>query len=90
MTSKKSSVKRNFKKISALGGLILSIAIGAVVLPQYAKTSDHDDGEVDTKGRNLNLTDLFVFREIDQNSQASSGDLVLIMNTNPRSLARQQ
>ena len=90
MTSKKSTVQKNFKKISALGGLILAIALGAVVLPQYAKTSDHDDGEVDTKGRNLNLTDLFVFREIDQNPQASSGDLVFIMNTNPRSLARQQ
>lgn len=90
MTSKKSAVKRNFKKISALGGLILSIAIGAVVLPQYAKTSDHDDGEIDTKGRNLNLTDLFVFREQDQNAQATAGDLVFIMNTNPRSVARQQ
>ena len=83
-------MKKNFKKISALGGLILAIGIGAVVLPQYAKTSDHDDGEVDTKGRNLNLTDLYVFREIDQNPQASSGDLVFIMNTNPRSVARQQ
>lgn len=90
MKTKKSAVQMNFKKILALGGLALGIAISAVILPQYAKTSDHDDGEVDTKGRNLNLTDLYVFRENDQNSQASSGDLVFIMNTNPRSVARQQ
>ena len=90
MKTKKSAVKMNLKKILALGGLALGIAISAVILPQYAKTSDHDDGEVDTKGRNLNLTDLYVFRENDQNSQASSGDLVFIMNTNPRSVARQQ
>ncbi len=90
MKTKKSAVQMNFKKILALGGLVLGIAISAVILPQYAKTSDHDDGEVDTKGRNLNLTDLYVFRENDQNSQASSGDLVFIMNTNPRSVARQQ
>ncbi|MBA2749214.1 MAG: DUF4331 domain-containing protein [Tatlockia sp.] len=90
MASQESIVQMNFKKIIALGGAVLTIAIGTVILPQYAKTSDHDDGEVDTKGRNLNLTDLYVFREKDQNSQANSGDLVLIMNTNPRSLARQQ
>lgn len=90
MKTKKSAVQMNFKKILALGGLTLGIAISAIVLPQYAKTSDHDDGEVDTKGRNLNLTDLYVFREKDQNSQASAGDLVFIMNTNPRSVARQQ
>ena len=90
MASQKDTVRRNLSKILALGGLALGIAISAVILPQYAKTSDHDDGEVDTKGRNLNLTDLYVFREKDQNPQASSGDLVFIMNTNPRSLARQQ
>jgi len=90
MKNKKNAAQMSFKKILALGGLALGIGIGAVILPQYAKTSDHDDGEVETKGRNLNLTDLYVFREKDQNSQASSGDLVFIMNTNPRSLARQQ
>lgn len=54
------------------------------------RASDHDDGEVDTKGRNVSLTDLYVFRDSDQNPSASSEDLVLIMNTNPRSLPRQQ
>jgi hypothetical protein len=52
--------------------------------------SDHDDGEVDTKGRNLNLTDLYAYREQDQNSGVKSDDLVLTMNSNPRSIARQQ
>jgi hypothetical protein len=56
----------------------------------YVNASDHDDGETEIKGRNLNLTDLFVFREQDQNPNAGEGDLVLIMNTNPRSLANQQ
>lgn len=60
------------------------------MVSSYVRSSDHDDGEVDTKGRNLNLTDLFVFREQDQNPGESPGNLVLIMNTNPRSLARQQ
>jgi hypothetical protein len=52
--------------------------------------SDHDDGEVSTKGRNRCLTDLFVFREGDQTgSAADNSNLILIMNTNPRSVARQ-
>ena len=57
---------------------------------QFSYASDHDDGVVDTKGQNLNLTDLYVFRDGDQNPRASKDDLVLIMNTNPRSVARQQ
>lgn len=67
-------------------GLLLIAGFGALSL----KASDHDDGEVDTKGRNLNLTDLYVFREKDQNPSVADGNLVFIMNTNPRSLARQQ
>ena len=63
---------------------------GILTATNFVNASDHDDGEVDTKGRNLNLTDLYVFREKDQNPQASANDLVLVMNTNPRSLARQQ
>jgi hypothetical protein len=80
--------------------IISGILTGAVALSalgiylgtggQFLHASDHDDGAVDTKGQNLNLTDLYVFREGDQNPNASSQDLVLIMNTNPRSLARQQ
>ncbi len=71
---------------------LIALAVFASVgmVSSYVRSSDHDDGEVDTKGRNLNLTDLFVFREQDQNPGESPGNLVLIMNTNPRSLARQQ
>jgi Domain of unknown function (DUF4331) len=73
-----------------LGVMALAIATFASAVPKFVQSSDHDDGEVDTKGRNLNLTDLYVFREQDQNPGASANDLVLIMNTNPRSVARQQ
>ncbi|MBI4280039.1 MAG: DUF4331 domain-containing protein [Armatimonadetes bacterium] len=68
----------------------LGLALVTVVSPGLLVASDHDDGEVDTKGRNLNLTDLYAFREVDQNSAAADGDLIFIMNLNPRSLARQQ
>jgi hypothetical protein len=71
-------------------GIALSLGLMAVFGTMTLKASDHDDGEVDTKGRNLNLTDLYVFREKDQNQSAADGNLVFIMNTNPRSLARQQ
>jgi hypothetical protein len=56
------------------------------------RASDHDDGEMDQKGRSLNLTDLFVFRE-DEESMSPAGsasDIVYIMNTHPRSLPNQQ
>ncbi len=80
----------DWKKSLILGGISIGILLGATSLPRYLMASDHDDGEVDTKGRNLNLTDLYAFREKDQNSGAADGDLVLVMNTNPRSVARQQ
>jgi Domain of unknown function (DUF4331) len=82
--------KINWKKSLILGGISIGIILGATSLPRYLMASDHDDGEVDTKGRNLNLTDLYAFREKDQNPNAADGDLVLVMNTNPRSVARQQ
>jgi hypothetical protein len=72
------------------GSALLSAALLVGGMAPYAMASDHDDGEIDLKGRSLNLTDLYVFREGDQNPNASQQDLVLIMNTNPRSLARQQ
>jgi len=70
--------------------IALAVFTTVGVASSYVRSSDHDDGEVDTKGRNLNLTDLHVFREEDQNSSATPGYLVLSMSTNPRSLARQQ
>jgi hypothetical protein len=80
----------NWKKYLTLGGISLGIILGATSLPRYLMASDHDDGEADTKARSLNLTDLYAFREQDQNPNAAPGDLVLVMNTNPRSVARQQ
>ena len=77
----------NFRKaLAALAVALLAGAIGWVAV----RASDHDDGETDRKARSLNLTDLYVFREHDQDSGAAAGNLVLIMNTNPRSVARQQ
>jgi hypothetical protein len=76
------------KSMLRLGSVAAAIAL--LLGAQLTRASDHDDGETDIKGRNLNLTDLYVFRDGDQNPQALKEDLVLIMNTNPRSLARQQ
>jgi hypothetical protein len=80
----------NWQKSLVLGGVTIAALLVATSLPKSLMASDHDDGEVDTKGRNLNLTDLYAFREKDQNPNASEEDLVLVMNTNPRSVARQQ
>ncbi len=68
------------------------VAIAAIlVVPRLLVASDHDDGETDTKGRNVNLTDLYAFREGDQTGNAAqNSNLILVMNTNPRSVARQQ
>jgi hypothetical protein len=68
-------------------GLVAVFAIG----PVFLNASDHDDGETELKGRHLNLTDLYVFREGDQTGNPSQNSrLIFIMNTNPRSVARQQ
>jgi Domain of unknown function (DUF4331) len=80
----------NWQKSLILGGISIAALLVATSLPQSLMASDHDDGETDTKGRNLNLTDLYAFRDKDQNPSATSDDLVLVMNTNPRSVARQQ
>lgn len=73
-----------------IGGSLLIMAAAIFAGGQALYASDHDDGETDTKSRNTSLTDLYVFRDGDQNPQGSKEDLVLIMNTNPRSIARQQ
>lgn len=93
-TTQKLWQRFGFTKIKLLAGVSLlafSLTVGwATLTPKHVTASDHDDGEVDTKGRNLNLTDLYVFREQDQNPAANKDDLILVMNTNPRSVARQQ
>lgn len=70
--------------------IAVALALGLLVSPGFLVASDHDDGETDTKGRNVNITDVYAFREGDQNPGASSDNLILIMNVNPRSVARQQ
>ena len=71
--------------------LSLSVVGALHSLPYPAAiASDHDDGEISLKGRSLNLTDLYVFREDWQDPTADQENLILIMNTNPRSVARQQ
>ena len=73
-----------------LSGVILATTLTLGGAATFISASDHDDGEVDVKGRNLNITDVYAFREKDQNPNASEDDLILVMNTNPRSVARQQ
>lgn len=80
----------NVKNIARLGLLALGLTLTAGISAWSLRASDHDDGELGTKGRNRNLTDMHVFREKDQNPQAAASDLVFVMSTNPRSLARQQ
>ncbi len=79
----------NWRKTLAVGSLLLGLTAIATTAT-FVQASDHDDGESDVKARSLNLTDLYVFREADQNPRASADNLVFIMNTNPRSVARQQ
>jgi hypothetical protein len=76
--------------IAAVGTATMFVAAIATIVPRFVVASDHDDGETSTKGRNVSLTDLYVFREKDQNANAKDTDLVFVMNTNPRSIARQQ
>src|SRR4051812_27559947 len=65
--------------------------LGTLLMPPgAARASDHDDGEHALKSRELNLTDLYVFREDSQDIAGSPGNLILVMNSNPRSVARQQ
>jgi len=74
--------------ISAAAGLVTAYALPPTAV---VRASDHDDGENDVKARALNITDLYVFNEEWQTGVASAtSELILVMNSNPRSLARQQ
>jgi len=82
----KIQLHKNLKHFLKVGLIVAGQISSASVL-----ASDHDDGETATKGRNVNLTDFFVFRRDWQTG--NSGDthlLELIMNFNPRSLPGQQ
>lgn len=80
------------RRILLLGALGIGLTTGAgYYASNVANASDHDDGESDLKGRAVNLTDLYVFREDNQNGVGADNDqLILIMNSNPRSVAGQQ
>ena len=73
-----------------LSALALVALAALVITPRLLVASNHDDGEIDLKGKALHTTDLFAFREQDQNPSAAADDLVFIVNVNPRSLARQE
>jgi Domain of unknown function (DUF4331) len=72
-----------------LSALALVVLAAMLITPKFLVASNHDDGEMDLKGRALHTTDFFVFREQDQNASAAADDLVFVMNVNPRSLPRQ-
>ncbi|MBW4516756.1 MAG: DUF4331 domain-containing protein [Timaviella obliquedivisa GSE-PSE-MK23-08B] len=78
------------KTAFACGVAFMALGLTTAVSPNKIQASDHDDGDIDVRSRALSLTDLYVFREKDQNPAAAEDDLILVMNTNPRSLARQQ
>jgi Domain of unknown function (DUF4331) len=78
------------KTAFACGIAFMALGFTSTIHPAKIQASDHDDGDIDVRSRALSLTDLYVFREQDQNSSAAADDLILVMNTNPRSLARQQ
>ncbi len=78
-----SRVSTRFRKL--LFVLLLGVSSSGVW------ASDHDDGETENKGRNLNITDVYAFREDNQSGNPSDAkNLVVILNTNPRSLPSQQ
>lgn len=75
----------------ALGALTVVSSLFLGTQFSAVQASDHDDGETQIKSRNLNLTDLYVFREDWQTGvTADSSNLIFVMNSNPRSLPRQQ
>jgi Domain of unknown function (DUF4331) len=78
------------KTAFACGIAFMALGLTTAVNPPKLQASDHDDGDIDVRSRALSLTDLYVFREKDQNPTAGDDDLIFVMNTNPRSLARQQ
>lgn len=73
------------------GFLALAVGLAVTAAGPMVKASDHDDGETNIKARNRNITDVYAFREDWQSGNAGdNGNVVIVMNTNPRSLARQQ
>ncbi len=68
--------------------LLTSAFIATLALPLSISASDHDDGISPLKPLSRNLTDLYVFREDNQTGMsADKKNLILIMDSNPRSPA---
>ncbi len=73
-------MKRNFLT-NAICALALAGSFSAVA-------SDHDDGVTSLKPKSRNLTDVYAFREDNQTGmQYDQKNLILVMNSNPRSPA---
>jgi len=74
-------------KQRVLGALVLAgCALAGTGISAYVvQASDHDDGPQGTQQKNLGLTDLYVFREQDQNANVKDDNVIFIMNSNPRS-----
>lgn len=75
-----------FALVSCSALVLFMISAGPTGL---VHASDHDDGETELKGRSLNITDIYFFKEIDQDPTAPDTSMIVIMNVNPRSVARQ-
>ncbi len=74
-----------------IGLVVMSLSLVGLLFSARVNASDHDDGENDMKARALNITDVYLFREDWQTGDAGDADnLIVVMNTNPRSLPRQQ
>ncbi len=76
------------KKIlqNAAMAFAISSTVGAA-----AFASDHDDGITNIKTRNRNITDIYAFREDNQTGRSTDGgNLVVIMNSNPRAIGGRQ
>ena len=69
-------------KTLLVAGSVLALAAMTGTAYHLVEASDHDDGDIDLKGRALNLTDHYAFK--------TGTDLSLIMYVNPRSLPGRQ
>ena len=74
--------------------LMLSFVLGlglSLGLAWKVRAGGHDDGVEDGKGPAIQLTDQYLFREDwHTNAAGDVGNLILVMNSNPRSLPQQQ
>lgn len=80
ITPKGGTMRMRTKLVATCSGLALVAALG--ITQHRVEASDHDDGDIDLKGRALNLTDHYAFK--------SGTNLTLIMYVNPRSLPGRQ